>query len=84
MQQDTWDNKAGNPGIKAYDFGPRAGLFYHFNGKFTAETNFYYGVTNIVKDQELAQYATWKVQQWTMGVRYNILKPAGSSGTSAQ
>jgi hypothetical protein len=73
-QSYTWNNKSKDLGINSYDFGARFGLLYKLSDRFLIETNYYYGLTNIIKvsSDALKKNWTWKVQQVTIGLRYKI------------
>jgi len=64
----TWENKYYTLGIDRYDFGPRAGLIFNLSKRLSIETNYYYGLNNILKNH-LGTWK-WKVQQLTVGLRY--------------
>jgi len=68
----TWENKGDALNIKKYDYGVRPGLLYKLSDKFSVETNYYLGLTNLIKDSQLSSFWAWKVQQWTVGLRYKL------------
>lgn len=78
-QYNTWDNKVNKLGINNYDYGVRAGLLYKLSDKLSIETNYYFGLTNLIKDSQLSKFDTWKVQQWTVGLRYNLFSHSGQT-----
>ena len=67
----TWDNKLSELNIDSYDFGPRAGIIFNLSDKFAIEGTYYFGVYNILDNGEQSQ--SWRVQQGTIGIRYNFL-----------
>lgn len=69
----TWNNHFDKLAIDNYDIGARAGIIYHLTDKFSIEANYYYGFNNIVKDEKLSKYWTWKIQQMTIGLRYKFI-----------
>jgi opacity protein-like surface antigen len=77
----TWDNKSDKLYINSTDYGIFIGLVFKLTDKFSIESNYYYGLTNLIKDSQLANDWTWKVQQVTMGLRYKLfsLKPNSES-----
>ena len=56
--------------INKLDYGPRVGLTYAIADKWSIETNYYHGLTNLVKDSSLKPYLTVRIYQWSVGVRY--------------
>jgi opacity protein-like surface antigen len=68
----TWENKGDKLDINSYDYAARAGLLYKLSDRLSIETNYYYGLTNLLKDSSIKPYWTWKVQQWTVGLRYKL------------
>lgn len=54
----------------AFDYGFTAGISYHINRRFTAETNYYHGL-NMYLDGE--QTGVIRSRQLTIGVKYSIL-----------
>ncbi len=65
--------------IDSYDFGIRAGLGYSLTTKFAIETTYYYGLNNILKSN--TTNSIWKVQQMTVGLRYNFFTTRQKSET---
>jgi hypothetical protein len=59
--------------IKSYDFGPRAGIDFRFNKYWSIEGVYYFGINNIIKESALDQ--KWRVQQATIGIKYNLPTP---------
>jgi hypothetical protein len=59
--------------IKSYDFGPRAGIDYRLNKYWSIEGIYYFGVNNIIKESPLGKI--WRVQQATIGIKYNLPTP---------
>ena len=78
-----WDNKGKKLGINFLEYGTRGGLLYKLSDKLSIETNYYYGLTNLLKDSSIKKYWTWRVQQWTVGLRYNIF-PRGQTTTPTE
>jgi len=68
----TWDNKFDELYIDNYDFGPRAGVTFNLTDKFAIEGTYYYGVNNILDNDESSPI--WRVQQATVGLRYTFLR----------
>lgn len=66
----TWENKANKLGIDNYDYGLRAGVFFKLTDKFSIETNYYYGLNNILK-YKIGSWK-WTVQQMTVGLHYKL------------
>lgn len=71
----SWDNKSDNLGVDNYDYGARAGINFKLSDKFSIETNYYYGINNILKDQ--TGNLKWNVQQMTIGLRYSLFPIGG-------
>lgn len=71
----SWDNGPDELNIRKFDFGLRPGVVYHFSEWIQFELNGYYGLTNMVKDESFREYANWKVQQLTVGIRWNFHGP---------
>ncbi len=69
----TWSGSANGLEINKHDFGGRVGIFYKLSEKYNIEANYYYGLTNLIKDEQLAKSTEWRVQQLTLGLRYNLL-----------
>ena len=65
-----FSNKYDKLNIKKYDFGLRAGIIFKLTDKISFEGNYYFGLNNIFNNQTL--YWTWRVQQATIGVKYNL------------
>ncbi len=65
------NSNANKLGIRKYDVGLHSGFLYALSDKYSIETNYYFGLTNILTNS-FRQYANWKVQQLTVGVRYTI------------
>ncbi len=75
-QTNSWDNGPDELYIRKFDVGLRPGVVYHFSDWIQFELNGYYGLTNLVKDESFREYADWKVQQLTIGVRFNFHRPS--------
>ncbi len=73
----TWHNKSNGLGINRLDCGARIGMLYKLSKTFSIEANYYYGITNLIKNKVLRDYLTWKVQQLTIGVRYKLFSFEG-------
>jgi hypothetical protein len=69
----SYDIKKDDLGINKVDFGTRLGLFYKLSDKFSLETNYYCGLTNLIKGKSFFESPIWQVQQLTIGLRYNLL-----------
>lgn len=69
----TWENSSDKLGINQYDYGIRAGVIYNLSARLSLEANYYMGLTNLIEDDDLAKYWDWRVQQLTVGVRFNLL-----------
>lgn len=68
----TLDRKVDKLGINKYDFGARSGAAYKLSEVFSVETNYYFGLTNILNLQHSSINWKWKVQQVTIGLRYKL------------
>ena len=68
----TWNNRADKLGINNRDYGVSIGLLYKLSDQISIETNYYYGLTNLLKDRSLTKNWTWRVQQVTLGLRYKF------------
>lgn len=64
-----FESKSEKLPIKNFDFGVRMGLFFNLTNKISIEATYYYGLTNIYK----YSFAQWKIQQFTVGIKYNII-----------
>ena len=62
------NNKIGNTD---FDFGARIGLIYKLTGRFSIEANYYYGMTNVIRDNN--NIVKWQIQQLTIGLRYKFV-----------
>lgn len=71
----SWDYKSDKLDIDNYDYGARAGINFNLTDKFSIETNYYYGINNILKNQTGDR--KWNVQQMTLGLRYRLFSIAG-------
>ncbi len=60
--------------IDKFDFGPRIGINYHLNDKFAIEGIYYYGITNILRNQEDGNTFSQKIEQATIGLVYTLFK----------
>lgn len=60
--------------IDKFDFGPRIGLLYNLNDKFAIEGVCYYGINNILRNQDDENPFSYKIQHATIGLRYKIFK----------
>jgi hypothetical protein len=60
--------------IDKFDFGPRIGIMYNLNDKFAIEVVYYYGINNILENQDIENPFSHKIQQATIGLRYTIFK----------
>jgi Outer membrane protein beta-barrel domain len=56
--------------INKFDYGPRVGLTYTLSDKWSLETNYYQGLTNLVKASSFKSYLTVRIYQWSVGMRY--------------
>ncbi len=54
--------------IDALDAGLWTGLHFRLTEKFSIQTSYYLGLNNILKNN----YAKWKIQEMTVGLRYNL------------
>lgn len=54
--------------IKAFDFGPRAGMILRLTNRLSMEGMFYYGLNNIRANNSSEEEL--KIQQMTVGIRY--------------
>lgn len=69
------ENRIDNLPIDKFDFGPRIGLTYNLNNKFSIEGVYYYGINNILENQDDSIFPlSHKIQQATIGLRYKIFK----------
>ena len=66
----NFDSDTNKLPIKNYDFGIRAGLFFDLTKRISLEIAYNYGLTNNYKYSS----AKWKIQQFTIGIRYTLLK----------
>lgn len=57
--------------IDRYDFGPRVGVGYALSEKLSAEGIFYYGINNLLSDDNVLSFS-WKIRQLSFGVRYSL------------
>lgn len=79
----SFENKSDQLGIDKISFGPRAGAIYKLNDRFSLEANYYYGVNNLLSPDPISESWKWRVQQLTVGVRFNLLAtnvPSTESG----
>ena len=60
--------------IDKFDFGPKIGLVYNLNDKFAIEGIYYYGINNILRNQDDRNPFSHKIQQATIGLRYTLFK----------
>jgi len=67
------DVKQNSIDVNKIDYGLRLGLFYKLTDKFSLETNYYYGLTNISENASIDLSRRWHIHQFTVGVRYNLL-----------
>lgn len=59
-----------NLNIKNFDYGLRIGLTSNITQKLSFEANYYFGLSNIIKDN--SYFEEWKIRQMTVGIRYSI------------
>jgi len=69
---ETFDFKSNSLNINKMDFGLRIGIFYKLSDKFSIETNYYYGLTNLVPVDSNDEPPVWNIQQLTFGLRYEL------------
>jgi opacity protein-like surface antigen len=55
-------------GIDKFDYGIKAGLIFRLSDKFFIEANYYYGLNNIYKGNNVIM----NIQQMTIGLRYKF------------
>jgi hypothetical protein len=68
----SYDTNQNDLDISKLDFGGRIGIFYKLSDKYSIETNYYYGLTNLIKDKNINEPPVWHIQQLTFGLRYNL------------
>ena len=68
------ENEIDNLPIDKFDFGPRIGLLYNLNDKFAIEGVYYYGINNILRNQDDGNPFSHKIQQATIGLRYTLFE----------
>jgi len=56
-------------------YGARIGLFYNLSKRYSIEANYYYGLTNLLKENSIFEPPIWNVQQLMIGIRYSFLLP---------
>jgi hypothetical protein len=66
------ENRTDNLPIDKFDFGPRIGLIYNLNNKFAIVGIYYYGINNILENQDDGNPFSRKIQQATIGLRYTL------------
>jgi len=69
-EEDGINRELDNLDIKAFDFGPRAGIVYRLTNRLSMEGMFYYGLNNI--NQLKSTEEALKIQQMTVGIRYAL------------
>lgn len=71
---DSYESESEKLDINKFDYGLRFGVFYKLSPKYSIETNYYHGLSDIANGGLISGSPVWSVQQLTIGIKYNLLE----------
>jgi hypothetical protein len=69
----TSENSKVKLDIRSIDIGLRPGLSYQVTPKLSVNSNYYWGLTNLIKPIN-ASDTKWNVRQFTLGIQYRLTR----------
>jgi len=71
---DSYESESKKLDLNNLDYGLRFGVFYKLNEKYSIETNYYHGLSDIVNGGLISGSPVWSVQQLTVGIKYTLFE----------